>query len=191
MKNTIKNDIKRSLNELIKIYHDKGEGNLIFPKKRDGSIRVSEQEARFLLVKHFEETSYKYAVEAPTMQKYSFTGQKKLSGNIDICVYEDSKRCSLIELKANNYRNNHLSNDFEKLFCDFNNDTDKDKLCNFFIHILENKNPNIEEYFNKGIRIKNCNNINSNVTIFLCILKTKVIEEYKIENNQVIFVTET
>ena len=182
----MKDIIKQALKDLTNLYYGKGDGYLIFPKKRDGTTRVSEQEARFLLVKHLEKNKCRYAVEAPTMLTYRFTGKKELSGNIDICVYKNEKRSNLVELKANNYRNNHLSNDFEKLFFDINEETDRD-LHNYFIHILENNNPNMEKYFNAGITTaiekKKDNKKKSNVTIFLCILKTKEVKEYKIDNN--------
>jgi hypothetical protein len=101
-----------SLSELSKLACIKdtvqtSKSKLVFPVKRDEkrTRRVSEQEARFLLVQQLEkseQTKYQYAVEAPTMQTYRFKGKGRRSGNIDLCIYENGKRTSLIEFKALN-----------------------------------------------------------------------------------------
>jgi ribosomal protein L32 len=191
--NYIEEIIKESLQELFKIkcITEKGDTEshkLVFPQKRDRTRRISEQEARFLLVQQIEkqkQLTFQYAVEAPTMQTYSFTGKKKLSGNVDLCIYDKGKRISIIELKANNYRNNHLANDFEKLFFDYEYSTDNNNLCNFFIHILEKENPKIEEYYSKAIKDsyeKHNEESKSNVIIFVCVLDTQNIAKYIIES---------
>ena len=56
-----------------------GKSRLIFPKKSDGTIRVSEQELRFIFVEQLNEYVRKnwdvyYSVETPTEYNYRFSG---------------------------------------------------------------------------------------------------------------------
>src|SRR5574344_175220 len=70
-------------------------GKLVFPIKRDKTKRISEQEARFLLVKQLEkqeQTKFQYSVESPTTKSYCFTGKGERSGNIDLCIYDKGER---------------------------------------------------------------------------------------------------
>lgn len=76
---------------------------LVYPVKRNETTRISEQETRFLFVQNVEKTSdYLYSIEAPTREKYTFSGETLLSGNIDLCLYGNGKRKHLIEFKALN-----------------------------------------------------------------------------------------
>jgi hypothetical protein len=107
-----------------------------------------------LFVKELEnQTDFYYSVETPTKQRYSFTGKRKISGNIDVCLYEkvDSqyKRVHLIEFKALNPSIRSYEKDFQKLFFD------EENLTNYFIQILENADaetiPNIENKYNAAL----------------------------------------
>lgn len=142
--NEIETMIINSLNELKKVecinespkkFHEK----LVFPVKRDDSIRISEQEARIMFIRQLDkaiDTQYKYAIEAPTYEPYKFNGEKGRSGNIDLCIYnENGKRISLIEFKALNPQQFSYSKDFEKLLFDGKKD---EELKNYFIQILIN-----------------------------------------------------
>jgi len=133
---------------------DKATPQLIFPIRINEKKRVSEQEIRFLFVKELEnQTDFYYSVETPTKQRYSFTGKRKISGNIDVCLYEkvDSqyKRVHLIEFKALNPSIRSYEKDFQKLFFD------EENLTNYFIQILENADaetiPNIENKYNAAL----------------------------------------
>lgn len=134
-------------------------GSIIFPKKRDGTFRISEQELRFLFVSILinkiknKELSYDnkpiyYSVETPTVGSYSFKGDKALSGNIDLVIHGGYplKRICLIEFKAHNVV---FKNDYEKLYKELNhiaNDVDKvhfeelydENACGYFVQLLTN-----------------------------------------------------
>jgi hypothetical protein len=100
---------------LLKVYE--GEDKLVFPDRRDENPRYSEQEARVLFCRHLQEGNrYKYAVEAPTREEYSFTGEGSRSGNIDIAIYDSEDTSSAnIELKFGAARQSAINKDFEKL----------------------------------------------------------------------------
>ena len=171
------------------INSDKDErgSKLVFPKKRDGKRRVSEQEARFLFLLHVEQNSdYFYSLETPTEEEYSFSGSGSRSGNIDVCLYENEERKHLIEFKALNPKLDALSKDFEKLF------RDAPSLNNFFVHVLENKIEgdfkntvaSIEEKYRVAIsnaQAKYQGIQFSRVKIFLCIIETKEISQYEVD----------
>lgn len=78
-----------------------GEGKLVFPKYRGGSLRVSEQEARFALVEALCQSTLMYSVEAPTIKRYQFTGKSSLSAQTDLAIH-DSTGVSIcnVEFKA-------------------------------------------------------------------------------------------
>ena len=47
------------------------EYGLIFPTKRDGSVRISEQETKLLFVQHLTvDRRYLFSVETPTVETY-------------------------------------------------------------------------------------------------------------------------
>lgn len=159
---------------------------LVFPIKRDKTKRISEQEARFLLVKQLEkqeQTKFQYSVESPTTKTYCFTGKGERSGNIDLCIYDKGERCNLIEFKAMNPKQSSYTKDFEKLFCDESN------LVNYFIQILENTNngtiPNIERKYRKAIEnIREKQTVfQSSLKIFICDMGKKSIMKYEIDKN--------
>lgn len=86
---------------------------LVFPRKRNGEVRVSEQELRFI----FQEQFYAYindlekkgqlwdvcySVETPTQNEYSLSGNGERSANIDLAIYAEGRRVALVEFKALN-----------------------------------------------------------------------------------------
>lgn len=189
------------LKELIEISNSNKtnfeKGKLQFPRKRDGSIRISEQELRVLLVRKFEKFSQlTYSVEAPSMRAYSFTGKNKRSGNIDLCLYKDKVRKHLIELKSHNPRQEDYSKDFEKLLLESQDENKKEiKFHNFFIQIIESSDSgtfeNIENKYKEAIKHaksvaekEQIKQINNNITIYLCDLgirkKERSIRKYEI-----------
>ncbi len=160
------------------------ESRLVFPIKRDGKRRVSEQEARFLFVQHIERgRKFLYSIEAPTTKKYKFSGINDRSGNIDICLYENGERKHLIEFKALNPQQSSYSKDFEKLVCD------EDYLTNYFIQVLENTDnktiPSIENKYKKAIQImkEKYASTQSCLRIFLCDMGTRQIIKYEVDKN--------
>jgi hypothetical protein len=86
---------------------------LIFPKKRNGEVRVSEQELRFVFQEQFyayindlekngQQWDVFYSVETPTLNEYSLSGNGKRSANIDLAIYAEGVRIAIIEFKALN-----------------------------------------------------------------------------------------
>ena len=164
---------------------------LVYPIKRCETIRISEQEARFLFVKHVEDSSeYFYSIEAPTKEKYSFTGTNQRSGSVDVCLYNEMlNRKHLIEFKALNGGIDSISKDFEKLF------NDEVDLNNYFIHILRSTDSrtivNVEDKYIEAIKYvgSKYGKFNSRLTIFLCDINMnnkdidKQIIKYKVDEN--------
>lgn len=163
---------------------------LVYPTMRNGVRRVSEQEARFVFVKNIEnKTDFLYSIEAPTKEKYFFTGKEenKRSGNFDVCLYDENKnRKHLLEFKALNPKDSSYGKDFEKLI------KDEDGLTNYFIQVIINSDkgtlPSIEIKYKKAIQYalgKNQDNHNkSKLVIFLCQIGiNKSILKYEVIND--------
>lgn len=86
---------------------------LVFPKKRNGEVRVSEQELRFVFQEQFyayindlekngQQWDVCYSVETPTQNEYSLSGNGERSANIDLAIYAEGVRIAIIEFKALN-----------------------------------------------------------------------------------------
>lgn len=185
--------IVESLKMLHKIQDELGEcsntgHSLIYPKKKEPKTdeqvkRISEQEAKILLCHILLQKNVAFSVETPTIEKYSFTGNTKRSGNLDLCIYEKKEnkyvRSNCIEYKAHNESKTFRS-DIEKLLCEKGN--------NYFVHILDsvnsgtlytssaqtNRTPVINKYINT---IKNLNDSKArdeirfdSLTFYICIL---------------------
>jgi hypothetical protein len=181
---------------------------LIFPKtrttqkqdgkKQDDGKRVSEQEARFLFVHKLEQDTNAqclYSVEAPTKELYQFKGVEApiigqgQSGSIDVCLYNlNGNREHLIEFKALNPEQKAYSKDFLKLICD------EGGLTNYFVQVIENTDsgtiPNIEGKYKAAIAnayVQAQAQIpplkQSNLVIFLYVMKTEEIIKYKVDGN--------
>lgn len=192
----IESIIEESLNLFNSLNHEnkkefKNEIKLIFPSKSDGISRVSEQEIRFLFINLLDKkTGYFYSVEAPTKEKYNFTGKdgNERSGNIDVCIYENNKRKHLIEFKALNPKQASFDKDFEKLFLD------EKGLTNYFVHVVDkfdNKRNstllNIEKKYREAINhVKEKPKIDmtsiSNLIIFLYDNVHKKLYKYEVKN---------
>lgn len=210
--NNVEDLIKKSLLELRNISCENEikshESKLIFPKYRDNSIRISEQEARLLLVREIEnQNEFYYSIETPTIEKYSgfSTDKPKIDSNgrsasVDLALYKkyekEFKRTHLIEFKFGNV--NTCTKYFLKLLCD-----DENCGINYYINIiknsdnttevrLENTIENLEgkyqdalDYFSRNenkIKFK----IKSKLKIFVCILNDIDITENNIIEYQII-----
>jgi hypothetical protein len=126
---------KHIANELVQIYFRKDhEHGLVFPQKRDGSIRISEQEAKTLfLYRVLSERRYCFSVEVPTEQTYKQKGFKEISARVDITLLRgNAKRCAHIEFKAHNCTVEDIRKDLEKLV--------REKSTGMWFHTLENAN---------------------------------------------------
>ena len=117
------------------------DSRLIFPKKRDESIRVSEQnireseqELRFAFVEEFlkyvkkKKKDWYYAVEVPTKIKYDFSDKKNpkvaeegkgKSASFDLAIYAKGDNnfnlIALLEFKAGNPKKFDYHKDLVKL----------------------------------------------------------------------------
>lgn len=109
---------------------------LIFPDLRTGEIRVSEQEARLLWCTMLQDTSYYYAIEAPTTETYIQSGTKPISARTDLALYQllDSslQRVANIEFKAHNPPLGQIVKDVEKLI--------REKITGNWFHLLSAAN---------------------------------------------------
>ena len=92
-----------------------------FPQKSDGTIRMSEQEARLAAVESILHTKMQYSIETPTMERYCFTGTTHQSASTDLTIYdlESTQKCN-VEFKAGGRSPNAIDHlpirkDFEKL----------------------------------------------------------------------------
>lgn len=77
---------------------------LLFPNysgRRDGKLRVSEQEARFAFAESIATTPYYYSVETPTREGYQLTGSRPMSAQTDLTLYDTDRQPILnVEFKA-------------------------------------------------------------------------------------------
>ena len=172
--------IKQTFETLQKVYDAQQDGfnaakssnsgsRLVFPQKRDNSMRISEQELRFIFVEQLNKAiqtgwDVYYSIETPTVGGYmnfSTTSPKRddkngRSGCIDMVIHDSTgKRICLIEFKANNPK----TADYAKDFCKLNNEGVD---YGYFLQILENTNSstigNIEKKVNphKGNALHYC-----------------------------------
>ena len=118
----------------------KNDYQLVFPTQfqpsKENEIRYSEQELRQCFIDSIkEDREFYYSVETPTEKKYSFTGSKLLSGNLDLCLYKlennQLKRNICIEFKAHQIKTSYF-NDLYK--------TTKEKGNNLYYHMLISSN---------------------------------------------------
>lgn len=93
------------------------EYGLIFPTKRDGTIRISEQEAKLLFVQHLTvDQKYFFSVETPTAETYQQKGKTPMSARVDLTLFgRERKPVAHIELKAHNCEVENIRKDLEKL----------------------------------------------------------------------------
>jgi len=106
--------------DLAKIYPSEqqpSEYGLVFPSKRDGTLRISEQEAKLLFVQHLTvDRRYCFSVETPTGETYQQKGKTPISARVDLTMFgPDRKPVAHIELKAHNCTVEAIRKDLEKL----------------------------------------------------------------------------
>lgn len=110
--------------------------HLILPQKRDGSIRVSEQESRVLYCNVLNNLNYFYSIETPTEHTYQQTGDTPVSGSSDLSIFINNgqifEKIINVEFKAHSQRNEAIRKDIEKLI--------REDLCGNWFHTLKNTN---------------------------------------------------
>lgn len=93
--------------------------HLIFPERREGTTRVSEQESKVLLCRYLDNSEFLYSVETPTGETYKQGGTTALSARTDMTVWTSTgghrKRILSVELKAHNCQEEDVRKDLEKL----------------------------------------------------------------------------
>ena len=101
------------------LYHGRPDAPcLILPSKRDGVLRVSEQESRILIAQWLQSHGVRYSIETPTLGRYQQSGQAQLSARIDVTTYGSrhaANRTMNLELKAGTASLEAFRKDFEKL----------------------------------------------------------------------------
>lgn len=122
--------------ELINIYHKKENRKtlLVFPVKRDETIRISEQDLRFALTTlhgKFSHPNLSFSVETPTEEEYSFSGKGKRSASSDLSFYNQNDKVINIEFKSHNPVQKSIEKDIEKLV--------REPVNGAWLHILENE----------------------------------------------------
>ena len=156
-KEHIENIIGQTFNVIAEVYKTNKEGEtpskanrILFPKKRDKTIRISEQELRFVFVEqllnYIKDPGWDvyYSVETPTKNAYKgfqdgkpeVDDEKGQSGNIDLCIHDNQgNRICLIEFKALNPK----EADYQKDFCKLQHeDEGNNNILRYFIQIVEN-----------------------------------------------------
>ena len=144
--------IKETCEDLIHL-HQKNPTHtkLLFPRYRKGEARISEQEARFCFAAVAERgTEYRYSVETPTLETYSFTdGGGRISAQTDLTLWDlDGKNKEFnIEFKAKNPGDKSIDKDIEKLL--------KEKIDGVWFHLFENADsgtfPRLGEKFESAV----------------------------------------
>lgn len=122
---------------------------LVFPLTRGNEVRISEQESKIIYCSVLNNTNYYYSVETPTLEGFSFSGNKELSARSDISLYTiDNERLSKqvnVELKSGNPEIKSISKDIEKLI--------REKLLGNWVHTLESVRSNtLSTLFEKFIK---------------------------------------
>ena len=113
-------------------------GKLVFPKNSKGKTRVSEQEARQLLIANLGNTHFSFSIETPTLGNYGFSGKGKRNAMTDLTLYEPKGVAYLnMEFKAGNtsqkrHNRMHINKDMVKLV--------SEDVNGFWFHTLEATN---------------------------------------------------
>ena len=129
--------IREVCTDLSRVYQSErqsSEYGLIFPRKRNGSVRVSEQEAKLLFVQHLTiDKHFLFSVETPTVETYRQKGKTSMSARVDLTLFRsDRKPVAHIELKAHNCTVEAVRKDLEKLL--------REKTPGIWFHTLHRAN---------------------------------------------------
>ncbi len=109
--------------------------HLVFPTKRDGTRRVSEQESKVLVTQWLQSEGYTYSIETPTQEAYIQSGLTAQSALTDVTIYRGSGakgRRLNIELKAHQPPCESFRKDLEKLLVE--------NVPGVWLHTLETAN---------------------------------------------------
>jgi hypothetical protein len=125
--------MNRVCTDLARMYRSEepSEYGLIFPNKRDGTVRISEQEAKLLFIQHLTmDRRFLFSVETPTVETYQQKGTTPMSARVDLTLFgPDRKPVAHIELKAHNCTVEAVRKDLEKLL--------REKTAGMWFHTLQ------------------------------------------------------
>jgi hypothetical protein len=151
--------IPNALRKVLNAYNHRDdcattETYIIFPKKRDGTDRVSEQEFRFAFIEALTEYNKDagdcdkiyYSVETPSKDVYRFPkdnmpiiaeNDEGQSASFDLTLYRNKRVIALIEFKAHNVNKLYVWKDLLKL----KNPKEGNSECfRYFLWLFESKN---------------------------------------------------
>jgi hypothetical protein len=118
MREYLQSLVVRTGEDLISVYsrsNQVSEHGLIFPRKRDGSLRVSEQEGKHLFIQHVRtDKRFCYSLETPTRQTYCQKGTSPRSANVDMTIVGPLGPVN-VEFKAGYCGMEYIRKDLEKL----------------------------------------------------------------------------
>lgn len=144
---------------------------LVFPKNRNGKVRISEQELRFAFVEVFNRyvslngLNWFYSIEMPTRKKYSFSGNGMRNALFDLSVLDaEFNRIALIEFKAKNPKRECYEKDMAKLS---NPAEDDANTLKYFLQILENHDNGTITSIEEKTRISGVNLSNEGNPIYI------------------------
>jgi hypothetical protein len=194
---SIEKHIENSLREISKIYKKNdsrhAQSRLIFPKKSNGKIRVSEQEARFLFVQEIEkQKEFYYSVETPTEEKFKGFAKENpelaedgRSGAVDVSLHNSSgEKLSHIEFKCKTLSRG-VKKDFLKLLVE-KSETGQ----NYFIHIVEKFGSRTvktnEKYYSEVLKSLEKTTKKSKLKIFLFAVESGDRKVYEIDEHNAV-----
>ncbi|MBI1896476.1 MAG: hypothetical protein HYS04_08060 [Acidobacteria bacterium] len=113
------NQVCTDLAQMYPSEQQPSEYGLVFPSKRDGTLRISEQEAKLLVVQHLTvDRRYCFSVETPTGETYQQKGKTPISARVDLTMFGSDRKPVAhveLELKAHNCTVEAIRKDLEKL----------------------------------------------------------------------------
>lgn len=139
-------------------------------------IRISEQEARFLMCNILNKSDYFYSIETPTTNLYRFSGKGERSAAMDLTLWQYNgkkfERLVNIEFKAHNVAEENIRKDIEKLV--------KENICGNWFHFLKNIDSGtlpvlFEKFINSFHSLQNELNITlkKEIVFTFCVLEKK------------------
>ena len=147
-------------------------------KQKEENIRISEQEARFLMCLILNNLNIFYSIETPTREIYAFKGETPRSAATDLTLFEfrenENKfvRIFNIEFKAHNPKEENFSKDIEKLV--------REKIHGGWFHLLKNVDrktlPSLFEKMKKSFNdkiIKIFNEGEQEIIFSFCVLEKR------------------
>lgn len=109
-------------------------GNLVFTQTYREMPKMREPEVRYVYCKMLEEKGYKFGLEVPTKEDYSFKGKKSRSALTDLSIFDGEK--INIEFKEGQPTQDQVDKDIEKLI--------REQNPGIWFHIFQTRNSNPE-----------------------------------------------